>query len=161
MSAALADAWAAADLLVAKAVGGTIEAHDVKVLRPLARQAARDDDAIAGLQRVGLHADPDELEAVVQLEPPLQRPPAAIRHFHHHERVRVDELEIADDAVDGDLLAAVVDGGNRVVRFNADAGERDSEGEDRSSISPSPDSTVVGLESGLTLADPATLNVAS
>ena len=64
------DAGPRAYLLVTKAVGGPVELPDVERARLRSAEAARHDDAIAGLERIARHADVGELEAIVHLEPP-------------------------------------------------------------------------------------------
>ena len=58
---------------------------------------------------------------IVHFEPPLRRRAAPIGDAHLDVRVRVDEAEVQHGAVDGHLLAAVVDPGDRVVRTDRDS----------------------------------------
>ena len=70
-----------------------------------------------------------KLEAVVHLEPPGFLGAVGF-DGDDHERVRVDELELRDDAFDALLARAVVDGGDRVVRLGGEACERERAADD-------------------------------
>ena len=111
-------------MLVTEAVGGPIELPDVQRARLRASEAARHDDAIAGLERSARHPDVGELEPIVHLEPPRLAAALGVDR-DDDERVRVDELEFRDDALDALLARAVVDGADRVVRRRREARARE------------------------------------
>ena len=114
---------AAADLLVAEAVGGTIELADVETLGQRAAGAAGNNNSITLLQGVGRHADLGELPTIVHLEAPLLGGAAGSSDVQRDERMRIDELKLRDDAFDGHLLAGIVntrDGMMPVDRHNGD-----------------------------------------
>ena len=80
-----------------------------------------------GLQRIARHADVGELEPIVHLEPPRLAAALGVDR-DDDERVRVDELEFRDDALDALLARAVVDGADRMVRRRREARAREHPG---------------------------------
>lgn len=107
--------WAATHLLVPKTVCRTIELHDVETLRLRAARIARDGNAIALLEGLAVHADVDQLRAIVHFELPLLCASAPIFDFLHQKRMGIDELKLRDHAFNGHLTAAVVYARNRMM----------------------------------------------
>jgi hypothetical protein len=93
----------------------------------LSRCAAAGDDAIATLERIGRHADRNELESIIQLEPPRLCLSASVGDINEDERMWVYELKLRHDAFDRQLLAPVVDAGDRMMGLDLDSSDRKSE----------------------------------
>ena len=108
---------AAAHLFVLEPVRRSVKLADVQALGFRADGVADDDDSVAWLQRLAGHPHLHQLPSVVHLEPPLLRAAAVLADFHRHVRMRVDEVELRDDAFDGHLPAGVVQARDRMVRL--------------------------------------------
>jgi hypothetical protein len=114
------NAWAGPDLLVPEAIHGAIEPANVETLRLRASGAARDDDAIAWLQRLAGHTDIGQFRSVVHLEAPSFRVVAGL-DVHRQKRMRIDEVKLGDNTFDLHLLVAVVNTRDRMMRIDRDS----------------------------------------
>ena len=83
----------ATHLFEAVAVGGAIKTSEVQTVRLPASGTSHHDHLVAGLQRLGGHADVREFAPVVELDPPLLRGAARLAHLERDEGMRIDELE--------------------------------------------------------------------
>src|SRR6478672_10072896 len=107
-----ADLRALTDLLVPEAISRAIEPEQIEALVLRAREASAHPDAIAGPERAGRDADGRQFPEVIHLEAPglrLAGVGPAIGDVDDEERMRVDELELRDDALERHPAAAVVD----------------------------------------------------
>src|SRR5690606_5859307 len=101
-------------LFVAEAVGRPVEALDIEAAGLPRRGAAGDADAVSGPQGAGLEADARQLGPVVHLQAPLRAAAGAV-DSDDQERMRIDELELGDRALDLDLTPRIVGPGDRMV----------------------------------------------
>src|SRR5207302_1316980 len=97
-------------LFVPKTVSGTIEPENVQAVRLGAAGTPGDHDAIAGPEGLGRDAHLHQLAAVVHLEPPSLGGAAAAASLDvdQQEGMRIDQLKLGHDTVDGDAAVAVV-----------------------------------------------------
>src|SRR5207253_9904208 len=106
------NAGAGANLLVAEAIGGPVELHDIHALgRGRTRRASTDHDAVAGLQSKFRHTDVDQFGKIIEFEFP-----AFVLGINYDERMRVHKVELGNDTIDRYLTGVVVDARYGVVQ---------------------------------------------
>src|ERR1700752_3499865 len=85
------------DLLVPETICRSIEAHHIQGVWLVASALAVEHQAVAWLQCPGVHADPFELPAVVQLAAPSGRF-WSVLDVDDDERMRLNHRELDEDA---------------------------------------------------------------
>src|SRR5678815_4874109 len=132
MSAARAgDARTRAYLFIEEPICWPLEPPDIQQRRAIATGAAANDDTFAGIEGRRCHADVLQLPAIVQFRLPRLRG-AVRRYIHDDERMRIHELILRNDSVEGHTPALIVHAGDGVMRVRRDGehgqgGQRDEE----------------------------------
>jgi hypothetical protein len=105
-------------------------AHADAVIDRIAARVARDDDLVAGLQRVARDALARQRAGSAPFDAPALHLPFFVRRHHVYPRVRIAEHELHELAFDLDRLALVIRRRERMVRRGNRARQQDARGGD-------------------------------
>src|SRR6187455_900584 len=114
-------------LFVPETICRSIETHHIQGVRLVTSALAVENQAIAWLQRSGVHADCLEFPAVVQLAAPSGRL-ASILDVNDNERMRLNHRELDENTVEGNGAGAVVYRGYRVMTLGDDTAQDHCDG---------------------------------
>src|SRR6185503_2742379 len=103
-------------------------AHAQPMIDGIAPRVARDDDLVAGLQRLARDALTGQRAGAAPFDAPALHLAVLVGRHDVHPRVRIAEHELHELALDLDRLALVVRRGKRMVRRRTQAREQGTRG---------------------------------